>query len=215
VRRILEERGWTTVAVDLPTVHAADKAALGLAADAGAVRSAIDAVDGDVVVVAHSYGGVPATQGAGAANVTHIVFISAFVLDIGESLVAAGGGQPDWWDVRGSLVAAGTSARPPQGLFFADLPAAGADAAAARLSTQSARAYHDEVTAAAWRGRPTTYVITEQDAIFPARAQEALADGAGSGTVRLPTSHSPFLSQPRAVADIIGRAAQRDARSGE
>src|SRR5579859_8217793 len=78
VRQILEARGWTTAAVDLPTVHAPGKARLGMAADADAVRAAIDAIDGDVVVVAHSYGGVPATQGAGADSVAHIVYISAF-----------------------------------------------------------------------------------------------------------------------------------------
>jgi pimeloyl-ACP methyl ester carboxylesterase len=209
VRQILTERGWTTTAVDLPTVHAPDKAAQGMAADAAAVRAAVDAIDGDVVVVAHSYGGVPATQGADAGNVTHIVFISAFVLDIGESLfTAVGGVQPDWWNVKDGIAAAGTEAHPAQGLFYADLPAAEADAAAARLTTQSVRAYHDTVTATSWRGRPTTYVITEQDAIFPPQAQEALAARAGSETVRLATSHSPFLSQPVAVADIIEHAAE-------
>jgi pimeloyl-ACP methyl ester carboxylesterase len=216
VRQILDDRGWMTAAVELPTVHAPDKAALGMAADADAVRAAIDAIDGDVVVVAHSYGGVPATQGAGAGNVTHIVFISAFVLDAGESLfAAAGGAQPDWWDVKDGLAAAGTDAHPAQGLFYADLPAAEADAAAARLTTQSARAYHDEVTATSWRGRPTTYVITEQDAIFPVAAQEALAARAGAKTVRVATSHSPFLSQPGTVADIIERAAGQEPSSGD
>src|SRR5689334_22426352 len=55
LRRILEERGWTTAAVDLPTVHAPDKARLGMTADADAVRTAIEAFTGEVVVVAHSY----------------------------------------------------------------------------------------------------------------------------------------------------------------
>jgi hypothetical protein len=210
VRQILGERGWTTVAVELPTVHAVDKAALGMMADADAVRAAVDAVDGDVVVVAHSYGGVPATQGAGADNVAHIVFISAFALDIGESLLAGTSGvYPDWWNVMGDIVAPGTKDRPAQALFYGDLPAAEADAAAARLTTQSLRAYQDEVTATAWRGRPTTYLITERDAIFPVAAQEALAGRAGSSIVRLATDHSPFLSQPRAVADIIERAADQ------
>jgi pimeloyl-ACP methyl ester carboxylesterase len=215
VRKLLEERGWTTVAVDLPTVHAPDKAKLGMAADADAVRAAIDAIQGDVVVVAHSYGGVPTTQGAGAGNVVHIVFISAFVLDSGESLFAAAGGvQPDWWNVKDGLAAAGTSERPAQALFYADLPQAEADAAAARLTTQSERAYHDEITATSWRGRSTTFVITEHDAIFPPEAQEALAARAGASTVRLATSHSPFLSQPAAVADIIDRAARSGRPSG-
>jgi pimeloyl-ACP methyl ester carboxylesterase len=184
-------------------------------------RSAIDSrlaplSSGDVVVVAHSYGGVPATQGAGADNVAHIVFISAFVLDNGELLFAATGGvQPDWWNVKDGLATAGTDARPAQALFYGDLPPAEADAAAARLTTQSERAYHDEVTATSWRGRPATYVITEQDAIVPVAAQEAFAARAGANAVRVTTSHSPFLSQPRAVADIIERAAGQKTSSGE
>jgi len=161
LRQVLEERGWATTAVDLPTMHAPDKAALGMAADAETVRAAVDAVGGDVVVVAHSYGGIPATQGADAASVRHIVYISAFVLDEGESLSsAAGDGQPDWWCIKDGLAIAGTSARPAQGLFYADVPAAEADAAAARLTSQGPRAYRDEVTVTAWRDRPTTYVIT-------------------------------------------------------
>jgi pimeloyl-ACP methyl ester carboxylesterase len=216
VRQILEERGWATVAVELPTVHATDKAALGMTADADAVRVAVDAVDGDVVVIAHSYGGVPATQGAGADNVAHIVFISAFALDIGESILSVNGGvAPDWWNVMGDIVAPGTEGRPPQALFYGDLPAAEADAAAARLTTQSLRAYQDEVTATAWRGRPTTYLITERDAALPTDLQEAFADRAGSSTVRLATSHSPFLSQPRAVADIIERPADQAPATAE
>ena len=216
VRQTLHDRGWTTAAVDLPTVHAPDKAALGMAADADAVRAAIDAIDGDVVVVAHSYGGVPATQGAGADSVTHIVYISAFVLDTGESLFSGVGGvQPDWWNVKDGVAAAGTGAYPAQGLFYADLPAAEADAAVARLTTQSVRAYHDPVTSTAWRGRPTTYVITEQDAIFPVAAQEALAARAGANAVHIATSHSPFLSQPGTVADIIERAAGQGPSPGK
>jgi pimeloyl-ACP methyl ester carboxylesterase len=210
VRQILGERGWTTVAPELPTVHAADKAKLGMMADADAVRAAVDAVDGDTVVVAHSYGGVPATQGADAENVVHIVYIAAFVLDIGESLVGGNGGvYPDWWNVMGDVVAPGNADRPPQTLFYGDLPPAEADAAAAQLTTQILRAYETEVTATAWRGRPTTYLVTERDAIFPVEPQEALAGRAGSSTVRLATSHSPFLSQPGAVADIIERSAKQ------
>jgi pimeloyl-ACP methyl ester carboxylesterase len=85
----------------------------------------------------------------------------------------------------------------------------------ARLTTQSVRAYHDTVTSTAWRGRPTTYVITEQDAIFPVEAQEALAARAGANAVRVATSHSPFLSQPGTVADIIERAAGQEPSSGK
>jgi pimeloyl-ACP methyl ester carboxylesterase len=58
----LDASGISSRTVDLPSVHGQD--ALGdLHDDAAAVRVAADAVDGPVVVVAHSYGGSPATEG--------------------------------------------------------------------------------------------------------------------------------------------------------
>ena len=64
-------------------------------------------------------------------------------------------------------------------------------------------AISDELTAVAWRDKATTYVITEQDMVFPLPAQEALAARSGSTAVRMDTSHSPFLSKPAELADII------------
>ncbi|MDY0827847.1 alpha/beta hydrolase [Microbacterium sp. BG28] len=206
--RVLTERGWDVRAIDLPTVHAPHKEGLGMQDDADAVRAAIDAIAGPVVVVAHSYGGVPVTQGADAPNVQHIVYVAAFALDAGESLLAAVGGvEPDWWHVDGLLATAGDELRPPRELFFADVSPDAAAAASARLLPQAVRSFHDPVTSVAWRSKETTYVITEQDAIFPLPAQEALAARSGSAAPRLDTSHSPFLSQPDALADIIELAA--------
>jgi pimeloyl-ACP methyl ester carboxylesterase len=208
VRTLLEAKGRTVVAIDLPTVHAPNKAELDLADDAKAVRNAVDAIEGPVVVVAHSYGGVPTTQGlAGAANVAHIVYIAAFALDAGESLLGAVGGvPPTWWMVDGALTTAGNDAEPPQSLFFNDLPDDVATANAARLLAQATKPFSDVVTEVAWKTIPSTYLITERDAVFPLFAQEALSGRAGSTVHRLDTSHSPFLSQPDATADIIDAA---------
>jgi pimeloyl-ACP methyl ester carboxylesterase len=205
---ILAARGRAVHVVDLPTVHADDKAALGMYDDARAVRTAIEQVGGPVVVVAHSYGGVPATQGAaGPPNVVHIVYIAAFVLDEGESLLTGlGGVPPSWWDVHGDLVTAGVPGERPEQLFYNDLASQEAAAAAAALTSQAGRAFRDPVTEVAWRALPTTYVVTERDAVFPPEAQEGLAARAGSTVVRIDTSHSPFLSRPRETADIIGAA---------
>ena len=206
---ILEHRGWTVERIDLPTVHAASPEGLHLSDDADSVSAAIAAIDGPVVVVAHSYGGVPTTQAATAENVQHIVYIAAFVLDEGESLLAAVGGvAPSWWVVEGPLATAGTDEEPPVSLFFADVEADAATAAAARLKPQSVLAFQEPLTTVAWRAKPSTFIVTEQDAIFPVPAQEALAARAGSTVRRLDTSHSPFLSQPAAVADIIEEAAE-------
>ncbi|MBU4465869.1 MAG: alpha/beta fold hydrolase [Actinobacteria bacterium] len=206
---VLENRGWAVETVDLPTVHAADPVGLHVTDDAEAIADAIAAIDGPVVVVAHSYGGVPTTQGALAENVQHIVYIAAFVLDEGEALLAAVGGvAPSWWVIDGPLATAGTAEEPPASLFFGDVDPDVAAAAVARLKAQSVLAFQEPITAVAWRTKPSTFIVTEQDAVYPVPAQEALAARAGSTVRRLDTSHSPFLSQPDAVADIIEEAAR-------
>jgi pimeloyl-ACP methyl ester carboxylesterase len=208
VRGILESRGRAVHALDLPTVHAADKAALDMYDDARAVREAVEAIGGPVVVVAHSYGGVPTTQGAaGLPNVSRIVYISAFVLDKGESLLAGVGGvQPSWWNVQGALATAGVPGEPPEQLFYNDMPDDQARAAAAGLTSQAVKPFSDLVTEVAWRTVPTTYLVTRRDAVFPPEAQEGLAARAGSTVVRIDASHSPFLSRPEETADVIDAA---------
>lgn len=205
---LLEAKGRTVRAIDLPTVHAPNKAELGLADDAKAVTDAVAAIDGPVVVVAHSYGGVPTTQAlAGVANVQHIVYIAAFALDAGESLLGAVGGvEPSWWMVDGPLTTAGNPAEPAESLFFNDLPEDVARANAARLESQATKPFGEAISDVAWKTIPSTYVITEQDVIFPLFAQEALSGRAGSTVHRLDSGHSPFLSQPDATAAIIDGA---------
>jgi len=174
--------------------------------DAAAVREAIDAVGGRVVVVAHSYGGAPVTEGAaGAPGLAHIVFVSAFLLDAGEALHGAVGGQdPDWWERSddGRMV---TPLRPEE-IFYNDCDPDVAAAAAARLTAQTAKSFTDPITRTAWREATTTYVICERDNAIPVFAQEAMAARAGR-VERLNASHSPFLSRPDELAALLRSAA--------
>jgi hypothetical protein len=88
-------RGWTSHTVDLRSVvpEGSDGKLPGLLDDARVIREKIDAVQAPLVVVGHSYGGAPVTQATpGAANVSHIVYVSAFALDEGESLMTCFGG---------------------------------------------------------------------------------------------------------------------------
>jgi pimeloyl-ACP methyl ester carboxylesterase len=206
LQQVLEDRGWSVETVDLPTVHSPEKASMPLQADVDAVGAAVDRIDGDVVIVAHSYGGVPVSEAARPPAVRHIIYVSAFVLDAGESLLAAVGGvAPPWWHVEGPLVTAGDDDAPPRQLFYGDVEPGLADSCAARLTSQSVLAFTDVTTRAAWRELPSTYVITEDDGAIPVFAQEAMA-ARTARTERMPTSHSPFLSAPESLADIIEAA---------
>lgn len=202
VERALTAEGVEVVSVALPSSGPDPGALGGLEDDAATVRAAIDAVDGPVVVVAHSYGGAPTTQGAaGAENVAHIVYLTAFMLDEGESLLGlVGGVAPDWWQVADD----GESLLPgrPEEIFYNDLSEESAAAAAAQLQPLSMRAIETPVSAVAWRDVPTTYVICELDNAIPVPAQEMLAGRAGT-VHRLEASHSPFWSKPDEVVEII------------
>jgi len=202
VERLLADEGVDVLTVDLPSVGE-DTTALGdLDDDAAAVRAVIDSVDGPVVVVAHSYGGAPTTQGAaGADNVQHIVYLTAFMLDEGESLFGlVGGVAPDWWQIAED----GASLLParPEELFFNDVSEEATRASVDRLAPHSMAAIKAPVSAVAWRDVPTTYVICDRDNAIPVPAQEMLSGRAGSVT-RLDASHSPFLSMPDEVVGII------------
>jgi pimeloyl-ACP methyl ester carboxylesterase len=202
VQAQLADQGVDVLTVDLPSVGE-DTSALGdLDDDAAAVRAAIDSVDGPVVVVAHSYGGAPTTQGAaGADNVTHIVYLTAFMLDEGESLFGlVGGVAPDWWLVADD----GESLMPdrPDEIFFNDVSEDATRAAVEQLAPHRMAAFQAPVGAVAWRDVPTTYVICDRDNAIPVPAQEMLA-GRADNVTRLDASHSPFLSQPDALVGII------------
>lgn len=198
----LRADGTPVVALDLPSVAAGGD----MYDDARAVGEAIAAADGETVVVAHSYGGVAVTEGAaGAQGVRHLLYLTAFMLDEGESLATiAGSTPPDWQlpDAEGrTLSVAGA-----QQVFYNTCDPEVADAAAARLRPQTIASFVQPVKSVAWRDVPSTYVICDRDNAIPVPAQEAMAARADT-THRLDSDHSPFLTDPDAVAALIRTAA--------
>ncbi len=174
-----------------------------LAADVDALHEALDSVDGDKIVVAHSYGGIVATQGtAGRDDVRHVVHVAAFMLDVGESLLGTLGGElPPWIEVVED--GAATVATSPEHVFYNDIgDEAEVLALAARLRPQSMASFTDEVTAAGWHDIPTTYVVCDDDNAIAPDAQEQMAERADE-VETLSTSHSPMLSAPHEFATLI------------
>jgi pimeloyl-ACP methyl ester carboxylesterase len=194
----LRADGTPVVAFDLPSVASGGD----MYDDARAVRDAIAAADGETVVVAHSYGGVAVTEGAaGAPGVRHLLYLTAFMLDEGESLATIAGSTPPAWQIPDAdgrtLTVAGA-----QEVFYNTCAPEVADAAAARLRPQTIASFVQPVRSVAWRDVPSTYVICDRDQAIPVVAQEAMAARAGT-THRLESDHSPFLTDPDAVADLI------------
>ena len=175
----------------------------GLAEDVAAVRAVLSDGDEPTVVVAHSYGGiVVAEAAAGVAAVGHLLLVSSYLPEVGESLSSFSGPQPapflDVDPVSGTL-----GVRPelfPE-TFMHDCSDAAPDGTD-RLARQSLSVVAAPVRAAAWQRVPTTYLVCAGDRGTPAEAQRRFARRAGA-VVELDTGHHPFLSRPQVVADLV------------
>jgi pimeloyl-ACP methyl ester carboxylesterase len=197
---LLTSDGYHVAVVQNPTIS--------LSGDAEATRLTIDAQDGPVVLVGHSYGGAVITEAGTHDKVTALVYIAAFAPDRGESVKVLGG-DPDTPGLP--IVPA------PGGVLFqdrakfhasfgADLPAADARFMADSQVPWAVNAMAGPVTEPAWRDKPSWYLVATEDRMISPSAQRAMAQRAGATTGEVAASHAVYMSQPRAVAAFIRQA---------
>jgi pimeloyl-ACP methyl ester carboxylesterase len=204
VYALLTKRGHRVAVVQNPTIS--------LEGDVNAVRSVIDAQDGPVVLVGHSYGGVVITEAGRHPDVAALVYIAAFAPDAGESVAALIKDPPPGAPVPPIL--------PPQDGFllldrerFAQSFAADVDPAKAGFMADSqvpwgVEALSGAVGEPAWKTRPSYYLVAADDRMIPPPAQRMMAQRAGATTVESPGSHSVYVSHPEAVVALIEQAAE-------
>ena len=214
----LRDRGVRCVAVDLPG-HGEDSAEpVGdVPGDLAALRSALSGLPGPIVLVAHSHGGVVVTEAsAGDSRIARLVYLAAVLPDVGEG---AGGPPPKPEDpvpdfdvsrcfvpVPGTALIRIDPATGPA-YFYQDCSDDDVAFALARLSPQADVSFAHIVSAAGWHTIPSTYVVCTEDRTLPLPRQRAFAARA-SEVIEFPTGHSPFLSRPGLVVDLLARLAQ-------
>jgi pimeloyl-ACP methyl ester carboxylesterase len=202
----LAAQGWKSQTVDLPSAVRTESAGLlpDVLDDVRVIRDAIDDIDGPVVVVAHSYGGIPVTQAtADTSNVVHVVYVAAYQLDVDESMFSIHGApQPDPMSVKGIAQPVAN----PAASFYADVPDIQKANALARLVQQSGRSFADQVTRAGWHTVPSSYIVCDNDQVLPPAIQEKMSSRAGA-IYHLASSHSPFLSMPGELASLLAKIA--------
>jgi Alpha/beta hydrolase family len=196
--------GWRTALIELPSTAGAGMPRRGLHDDAAVVRrqmkKLIDGTGEPAVVVAHSYAGAAVSEGLdGIDAVRHIVYLAAFQLDVGESVLGiAGDVIPRWWRIDQDLV----TPADPYGVFFHDVPVRDARWAVEQLQPVSFAAFRETLDAAAWHAIPSTYVLCERDRAQPIEVQKRFAARA-TRVERLATGHSPFLARPAELTQLI------------
>jgi pimeloyl-ACP methyl ester carboxylesterase len=214
---LLQSSGHTVIAPDLPG-HGADptpRAAVTLARYAASVRDILDAAAEPVIIVGHSMGGmvVSAAVDASPAKVHRLVYIAAVIPRDGESMMEASGLEfwPNEALMGGMRPAEGgashyISAAAARATFFSDLSEEDAAAAYSRLTPQPNAPLGEMVrlTSGGLERVPRTYIFCEDDrALIPAQQQRAIERSPGIRVLRLAGGHSPFLSQPQRLAEML------------
>jgi Predicted acetyltransferases and hydrolases with the alpha/beta hydrolase fold len=203
---LLEERGHTAVPVELPATD--DTAGLAEYADTIVAASP----QGEVVVVAHSMGGLSAPLVVDRLDVREFVLVNAMTPGPGET-----GGE--WWDAVGQEQAAREFAhaqgRDPDApfdvwdVFFHDVPPEITAAAKAMPEpVQSDRPFADPFPLAAWPDVPTRFLASRDDRLFPLKLQRRIVrERLGIEVEEIPGGHLVALSEPVALVErLLDRA---------
>ena len=145
--------------------------------------------------------------------VEHLVYLTAFALDEGETLVAA---APDAdvaaTDLAAALVIDGASVTVKPDLvvsgFYHDCDAGDAEHAESQLRANDMACFTTPVGRPAWKDKPATYVVCTEDRAIHPELQRVMAARCATA-VDFPTAHSPFLNRPDLVADLLTGLAKR------
>ncbi len=201
VAKILEKDGYTVSVAQPPETSYAD--------DQKYTNAAIDAMGGPVVLVGHSYGGSIISEAGNNSNVAALVYIAAFALDDGDSCAsieqalpqASKAFKPDsngnWWIEQDHFLAD----------FAADIPPAESHYMAISQLPISTDSFTHKVTRAAWKTKPTWYMVATADRSINPDQERMMAKRAHAKTVEVNASHVAYMSHPKETAKLIEDAA--------
>jgi len=203
----LQKKGYHVASVQIPLTSLAD--------DVAATKRVLARLSGPTVLVGHSWGGSVITEagsGPDASNVVGLVYVAAIAPDIGESAV----------DIlkRGPQMPAGSAMiKDKTGFlwldparyhsdFAADVPESLTRVLAAAEQPIAAKAFEEHATQAAWRYKPSWYIVTSRDRAVSPEIQRWMAHRIGATIVETPSSHLVPVAHAGATADAIARAAK-------
>ncbi len=203
---LLTAKGYKVTIVQPPMTSLQD--------DVDATKRILNLQDGPSILVGHSYGGMVITEAGTADNVAGLVYIAAFQPDAGETLLSLAGTKP--------AATTGILATSDEFLyldpkvyaadFAADLPKADAEFMAHSQVFPAKASFDTKIKQPAWKGKKSWALIAAEDRAIHPDLLRTMAKRAGSKPVEVKASHAVFMSQPKAVADLIEEAAKTVSR---
>jgi len=202
VYNILTKDGYHVSVVQNPTTSLAD--------DVAVTRRAIAQAQGPVLLVGHSYGGAVITEAGTDTKVAGLVYITAFAPDNGESVESLIRNPPPGAPVPPILPPVDGYLFLDRAKFRASFAADVGEAKAAFMADSQVpwgvSALAGTVTNAAWKTKPSWYLVATEDKMIPPPAQRQMAARAGSTVAEAGGSHAIYVSKPEAVAALIVEA---------
>jgi pimeloyl-ACP methyl ester carboxylesterase len=196
---LLEDAGIRPVAVQLPLTSLED--------DVATVKRALALLEGPVVLVGHSYGGVVITEAGNDPKVKALVYIAAFAPDAGQSagsLMASATPSPMAAEIRPD--AEGFLRLTREGVFdgFAqDLTVHEKRILFAAQAPTNGKALGGTISTPAWRGKQSWYLVASEDRAIQPDLQSRISTRIRANVVSVSASHVAMLSHPREVSSLI------------
>jgi len=202
---ILQAKGYNVTAAQIPLTSFAD--------DVAATQRALAQQNGPVILVGHSWAGVVITEAGMDPKVVGLVYVAAFAPDQGEAVGELGKAYPPPPALAAPIVdkqgflSLSTDAVVKH--FAWDLPEKEARVVAAVQIPIASSAFGAQVSAAAWKTKPSWYVVSALDQAIAPDEERFFAKRMKATTTELKASHVSMLSQPKAVAAVIMDAATK------
>jgi pimeloyl-ACP methyl ester carboxylesterase len=201
---LLQAKGLPVIAVQLPLTAIDD--------DVAVTKRMISTIDGPIVLVGHSWGGMAITQAGDDPKVAALVYLSAFAPDLGESGSSLIGAHPAPPALSTFVTdSAGFTYQTVEGMVrnvAPDLPEADAQILAVTQGRLAGAAFGQTATAAAWKTKPSWFIVTVDDRVVSPDLQRAEAERMAARVTVLHASHMSLLSQPGKVSAVIEEAAE-------
>ncbi|MFI2210204.1 alpha/beta fold hydrolase [Streptomyces sp. NPDC020141] len=211
----LQHHGYNVVAPPNPL--------RGVGNDSTYVASVLKSIEGPIVLAGHSYGGAVISQAAaGNPNVKALVYISAFMPDVGESPAGLSGKFPGselqpalrpvpYTDAHGSGSDLYIKNDKFHSVFAADLSTAQTKVMAVEQRPVAAAGFAEKATAAAWKTIPSWFVVAKNDKAIAPDLERFEARRAKSRTIEINSSHVAMMSHPDTVTKVLREAASGSA----